>query len=180
MLKQIPLIEVELNVSNVARNNSDQRDSWRKRKRLEELDKESNSPEQGHDKGDKRSISDRKSHIISTSQEGERSKLRTGTTFDNRPASKRHKNNSRTLRLRDPKISGRSISDSSAVMKVRKLDPSDSNARVKGSKTSPDKSSQISKGLRRSTRIAKGLNSTDIQSSGSMKNTGSRFRRVHR
>ncbi|KAL8642310.1 MAG: hypothetical protein Q9228_000988 [Teloschistes exilis] len=167
VLQQVPLIEVELNTSNVARNDSGRRDCGRKRKRVEELDKEPNCPKQRHNKGDMRSIPDQKLHIDSTSQEAERGKLRTNTAFDDEPASKRHKGNDRTLRFPKPKISGHSTCDSCAMRKTRKLDTSESvarpsNARVKGSKASLDKSSPVTQTLRRSARIAKRLESTNI------------------
>ena len=177
VLQQFPLIEVELNALNMARDCLGLRDSGIKRKRLEELDEEPKSPKQRHNKGDRRSISDRKSHIVSPSQGGERRNLRTNT---DEPASKRHKNSGQTLRLPDPKVSGCSTSNSSAVRKIGKLDSSKSaarpsNARVKGSKASPDESSQLSKTLRRSARIAKRLNSTNIPSSESIQIAGPRF-----
>jgi hypothetical protein len=167
MLQQLPLIEVELDASNVARINSDRRDSGRKRKRLAEPDKEPNSPKRRRDDGDSGSIPDQKTHIVTTFQEDERRKLGTNTAFDDEPAFKRHEDNGRTLRLHHPKISGHPTSHSSTAREIGKSNPSESavkpsNARVKSDKASPNGFSQNPKILRRSARIAERLNMTNI------------------
>ncbi len=168
ILQQVPLIELELNQPSVARENSEQRDSTKKRKRLVELDKEQLLQEQRRDESDRRSVPDLISPTVSTSRGGDRT-----TAGEQDRSFKQRKYNGRKPRLPDLPSSGRPTSNSLDVTTIRKLDLCESTARpgkarVKDSKASLDPSSRISQPLRRSKRIAKRLNNTTISSFSSI------------
>jgi hypothetical protein len=158
MLQQVPLIELESNPPNVAWSGSDRREGKRrlKRNRPEDLDEEQRPLEQWHDEGDRRSISDQRTHMVSTSQGGERHKCNSHNAIkDDRP-SKRPKNSS-------PSLHGHTISNpsdltiSAGVPDISKTAARITNKarKVKGSNTSLNQSSRVSKPApRRSSRIA--------------------------
>lgn len=156
ILQQVPLVELESNPPNEARNGSDRRGGRRmfKRDRPDELDEEQRSVDQWRDEGDRRSSSDQRTHMVSTSQGGERHSH--NVIDDDRP-SKRPKNSGRSLSLHTHTISDTSdLTISAGVSGISKTTARTSKARkVKRSNASPNQSSRVSKPLpRRSSRIA--------------------------
>jgi hypothetical protein len=135
---------------------------------------------QGHVEDDRRSISDQKSHSVSTSQGGGRR-----TAGDKKRPLKRHRNNGQTLSLPEPPILSRPDFRLIGCDKIQNTRPSESavrpsKARVKGSKASLDQSSRILQPLRRSERIAKRLHNIAIPLSGSINSAGLRSRHSRR